>query len=70
MDEELKIRFRVSAVFRACRIKLLFDGTEVYSKKKAAAAPGEMEELKVTKAQLSDFPDLCTITLCIEEGEE
>lgn len=70
MDEELKIRFRVSAVFRTCRIKLLFDGTEVYSKKKAAAAPGEMEELKVTKAQLSDFPDLSTITLCIEEGEE
>ena len=70
MDEELKIRFRVSAVFRTCRIKLLFDGTEVYSKKKAAAAPGEMEELKVTKAQLSAFPDLSTITLCIEEGEE
>ncbi len=70
MDEELKIRFRVSAVFRTCRIKLLFDGTEVYSKKKAAAAPGEMGELKVTKAQLSAFPDLSTITLCIEEGEE
>lgn len=70
MDEELKIRFRVSAVFRACRIKLLFDGTEVYSKKKAAAAPGEMGELKVTKEQLSAFPDLSTITLCIEEGEE
>lgn len=69
MDEELKVRFRVSSVFRKCRIKVLFDGTEVYGKKKAAAAPGEMEEVKLTKEQLSDFPELRIITLCIEEGE-
>ena len=32
-------------------------------------APGEMEQVVLNKAKLSEFPDLSKITIRIEEGE-
>ena len=37
-------------------------------KKHPVVAPGEMEEIKLTKEQLLKYPDLQTITVKIEEA--
>ena len=40
----------------------------VMRRKRPVVAPGEMEEIKLTKEQLLKYPDLKTITIKIEEA--
>ena len=40
----------------------------VTRRKRPVVAPGEMEEIKLTKEQLLKYPDLKTITVKIEEA--
>lgn len=67
MEETLTVRFRVSNVYKNCYISIYFDGERVQHRKKAVAAPGEMESIVLTRKQLLSYPDLKTITLKIEE---
>ncbi len=39
-------------------------------RKKAVVAPGEMEEIMLTKKQLMEYPDLREINVRIEEAQE
>ena len=39
----------------------------VIHRKRPVVAPGEMEEIKLTKEQLLQYPDLKTITVKIEQ---
>ena len=39
-----------------------------WHRKRPVVAPGEMEELKLKKADLLKYPDLKTITIKIEEA--
>lgn len=68
MDENLIVRFRVGGVYKNCYISAYFDDERVIHRKRPVVAPGEMEEIKLTKEQLLKYPDLQTITVKIEEA--
>ena len=68
MDEELTVRFRVGAVFKNCYVSAYFDDERVVHRKRQIVAPGEMEEIRLTKDQLLKYPELNTITVKIEEA--
>ena len=67
MNDELTVRFRVDGVYRNCYVSTYFDDERVIHRKRQIVAPGEMEEVKLTKEQLLQYPDLKTITFMIEE---
>lgn len=68
MDEHLTVRFRVGGVFKNYYVSTYFDDERVIHKKRQIVAPGEMEEIKLTKGQLLKYPHLKTITVKIEEA--
>ena len=67
MPEELTVRFRVGAVYKNCYISCYFDDARILHKKRKILAPGEMEQIKLTKEQISSAPSLKKITIQIEE---
>ena len=69
MDEELTVRFRVGGVYKNCYVSVCFDEERVIHRKRQVVAPGEMEEVKLTREQLLKYPDLETITVKIEQEE-
>lgn len=68
MDEKLTVRFRVGVVYTNCYISVYFDDERIIHRKRPVVAPGEMEEIKLTKEQLMKYPELETITVKIEEA--
>ena len=68
MDEELTVRFRVSNVYKNCYISVYFDEVRMLHKKRQIMAPGEMEDVRITREQLMDAPDFKKITVKIEEA--
>ena len=68
VDDDLVIRFRVGSVMKKRTVRLLLDGEAALSRKRAVMAPGEMEELKLTRAMLDAHPDLKTIHIAVEEA--
>lgn len=68
MDDILTVRFRVGGVYKNCYVSAYFDDERVIHKKRQIVAPGEMEEIRLTKEQLAVYPDLKTITVKIEEA--
>lgn len=67
MDENLTVRFRVGSVYKNCYVSAYFDDERVIHRKRQVVAPGEMEELKLTKEQICQYPNLQTVTVKIEE---
>ncbi len=68
MEDSLTVRFRVGGVYKNCYISTYFDGERVMKRKRPVVAPGEMEEVKLSKAKLAEYPNLKTITVKIEEA--
>lgn len=68
MEDTLTVRFRVGNVYKNCYISTYFDGERVMKRKRPVVAPGEMEEIKLSKAKLAEYPNLKTITVKIEEA--
>lgn len=68
MDDSITVRFRVGGVYKNCYVSAYFDDERVIRRKRPVVAPGEMEEIKLTKEQLLKYPDLKTITVKIEEA--
>lgn len=68
MNEELTVRFRVGDVYRGCFVSVYFDDERAIRRKRPVMAPGEMEEIKLTKEQLLKYPGLKTITFMVEEA--
>ena len=68
MNEDLTVRFRVGAVFKNCYLSVYFDDERAIHRKRQIMAPGEMEEVRLTKDQLLKYPDLKTITVKVEEA--
>ena len=66
MDGQITVRFRVGGVYKNCYVSAYFDDERVIHRKRPVVAPGEMEEIKLTKEQLLQYPDLKTITVKIE----
>lgn len=67
MDEKLTVRFRVGGVYKNCYVSTYFDEERVSHRKRQVVAPGEMEEVILTREQLLQYPDLETITIRVEE---
>ena len=68
MADQLIVRFRVGGVYKNCYVSTYFDDERVLRRKRPVVAPGEMEEVKLSKEQLLKYPDLKTITIKIEEA--
>lgn len=68
MDEKLTVRFRVGKVYQNCYISVYFDEERVLHRKRQIVAPGEMEEIKLSKEELLKYPNLDTITIKLEEA--
>ncbi len=67
MDDVLIVRFRVGAIYKNCYVSVYFDEKRVQHRKRQILAPGEMEEVKLEKENLSLYPKLENITIKIEE---
>ena len=68
MEDVLTIRFRVGGVYKNCFVSVYLDDERIIHKKRPVVAPGEMEDVKLKKAQLKDYPDLKKITVKLEEA--
>ena len=68
MADEQIVRFRVGAVYKGCYISAYLNDERIIHRKRQIMAPGEMEEIKLTKAQLEGFDGLEHITVKIEEA--
>lgn len=68
MEDNLTVRFRVGEVYRNCCIVTYADDIEIGRKKRPVMAPGEMEQVILNKAKLSEFESLGHITIRIEEA--
>ena len=68
VTEDLVIRFRVGSVMKNRRVRLYLDDEQVTSRKRPVMAPGEMEELKLTREALAKHPELKRIHIAVEEA--
>ncbi len=66
VEDNLTIRFRVGDVYKDSYVSVYFDDTRFRHQKKRILAPGEMEQVILTKKNLDEYPDLKTITVKIE----
>ena len=66
MEETLKVRFRVGAVYKNCYISVYLDHERIIHKKRPVVAPGEMEEILLKKSQLQEHSELAHITVKVE----
>ncbi len=66
MEDSITVRFRVGNVYRDCYVSAYFGEERVIHRKRQIVAPGEMEEIKLTKEQLMQYADLQEITVKIE----
>ena len=67
MRDTLTVRFRVSDVFENRSICVYYDGKLVMKRKKRILAPGEMEQVVLTKESFVEYPIINKITICAEE---
>ena len=68
MEDTLTVRFRVDGVYKNCYVSTYFDEERVMRRKRTVVAPGEMEEVKLSKERLAQFSNIKTITIKIEEA--
>lgn len=68
MDENLTVRFRVGAVYKNCQIVTYLNDTVLSKRKRPVMAPGEMEQVILSKAKLAEIEDLSQIRITIEEA--
>ena len=66
VEDSLIVRFRVGDVYKDAFVSVFFDDTRVQHKKKRVLAPGEMEQVVLTRKQLDAYPELKSITVKIE----
>ncbi len=67
MEDLLTVRFRVGAVFKDSYISVYYNDERVMHRKKQVMAPGEMEQVVLSKQKLEAYPDLERITVKIEK---
>jgi len=68
MEDNLTVRFRVGDVYKNCVIATYYDDELISKRKRPVMAPGEMEQVILTKKKLAKYPELHKITVRIEEA--
>ncbi len=66
MDERVTVRFRVADVYRGRSIALYYDGKVIKKQKKRVMAPGEMEQIVLTKDSFEGL-GVDEITIAVED---
>ena len=66
--EGLTLRFRVGGVMRDRYVNAYLDGERVVHRKRQIMAPGEMEEVKLTREMFDAHPNLESICIKVEEA--
>ena len=67
MEDIQTVRFRVGGVYKNCFVSVYLDDERILHRKRPVMAPGEMEEVKLRKEELQQYPGLKTITVRVEE---
>ena len=67
MADTLTLRFRVGDVYKNHSIATYVNGTLFSRRKRPVMAPGEMEQVILTKAKLQEFGEIENITITLEE---
>ncbi len=70
MADKLTVRFRVADVYKNRYIAVYYDDRLISRRKKNVLAPGEMEQVILTKESFAEYPELKKITICTEEEAE
>lgn len=72
MRDEVKVRFRVSGVYRDCEISIYAGSVRILRRKKQIVTPGEMEEVILTRAGLEEagWPEEIHIVIEEKDGAE
>ena len=65
-DSDVKLYFRVGAVFNNAKIIVECDGKEILSKKKVKLCPGEMEYVTLKQSVIKELPVNAEITVRVE----
>ena len=65
-DGDVKLYFRVGAVFNNAKIIVECDGKEILSKKKVKLCPGEMEYVIIKQSVIAELPANSEITVRVE----
>ena len=65
-DTDVKLYFRVGAVFNNAKIIVECDGKEILSKKKVKLCPGEMEYVTLKQSVIKELPVNAEITVRVE----
>lgn len=68
MDDTVTLRFRVDNIYKNRSICVYFGDRRILQRKRPVLAPGEMEQVTLTKKQLAEYPGIDHITVTIEEG--
>ena len=68
MEDNLTVRFRVGDVYKNCVIATYYDDELISKRKRPVMAPGEMEQVILSKKKLAEYPELSKITIRIEEA--
>lgn len=63
----MTVRFRVGAVYKNCYTAAILMKNVFFTKKRTILAPGEMEQIKLTKEQILNASSLRKISILIEE---
>lgn len=67
MEDNITVRFRVGDVYKNKAIATYFDDELISKRKRPVMAPGEMEQVILSKKKLAEYPNLNKITICIED---
>ena len=68
MEDNLTVRFRVGDVYKNCVIATYYDDELISKRKRPVMAPGEMEQVILSKKKLAEYPTLSKITIRIENA--
>ena len=65
-EGDVKLFFRVGSTFKNATVKVKYNGEEIISKKRPRLAPGEMENVTITKKMLDSFSKDGVIEISVE----
>ena len=68
VTEKLTVRFRVGQVLKNRRVVVYLDGQPVLKRKRPVMAPGEMEQVVLTRELLDKYPELQSVQIAVEEA--
>lgn len=67
MEDQITVRFRVDNIYKNTYVSVYYDDERIEHRKKQMLAPGEMEQIVLSKAKLEAYPHLQNITIKLEK---